>query len=200
MNTDVVHRLIEHQAAAHGDAIAYHEDRRAMTYRELNGRANAVARALVGSGFKRGGVAAVQMPRSANLAATLLGILKAGGAYMQVDDEPASWPRGVSIVQRGGGDAAQGLAVDLRRVLGADAASGPNLPILTRGSDLACVLLGRDGAPGVLIPHATITALQPWQHAHDMRWSHESGAFDLWLALMNGATVTSVTAVPQLAA
>jgi hypothetical protein len=200
MKTDVVHRLIEQQAAASPDALAYDEDRRLLTYRELNSRANAVARALVASGFKRGTIAAVQMPRSADLAITLLAVLKAGGAYMYVDGKGAGWPDGVSLLQRTAAESMQGLSIDLAGVLGKTAPAGPNLPILTRGSDLACVLMGRDGAPGPLVPHSTITALQPWQNVHDLCWSRESGAFDLWLALMNGATVTSVTAAPQLAA
>ena len=197
--SDAIHRLVEQQAAMRGDALAYDEGCRPITYRELNGRANAVARALVGSGFKRGAIAAVQMPRSADLAITLLAILKAGGAYMYVDSDAASWPAGVSIL-RAGGDWSHGLALDLRRILKNDIAPGPNLPILTRASDLACVLMGRDGAPAVLVPHSTITSLQPWHAAPDLCWSRESGAFDLWLALMNGATVTSVTTAPQLAA
>jgi hypothetical protein len=118
---------------------------------------------------------------------------------MHVNSDTASWPAGVSML-RAGSDPSQGLAIDLRRVLKHDVAPGPNLPVLTRGSDLACVLLGRDGAPAVLVPHSTITSLQPWHGASDLCWSHESGAFDLWLALMNGATVTSVTTAPQLAA
>jgi non-ribosomal peptide synthetase component F len=199
MNSDVVHRLIEQQAATQGDAIAYDGGGRPLTYRDMNGRANAVARALVNSGLKRGAVAAVHMARSADLVVAMLAILKAGAAYMQVDDDAASWPCGISVLQRGGGNSAQGLALDLRRVFSGDPA-GPNLPILTRGSDLACVLLGRDSTPGVLIPHSTITALQPWTGVRHVNWSRESGAFDVWLALMNGATVTSTAAVPQLAA
>ena len=93
-----IHRLIEQQAASRGDALAFNDETRLITYRDLNGRANTVARALVASGFKRGAVAALQMPRSVELAITMLAVLKAGGAYMNVERDTASWPSGVSIV------------------------------------------------------------------------------------------------------
>ena len=60
----------------------------------------------------------------------------------------------------------------------------------TRGSDIACVLPERSGQPGLLVPHATITALQSHPVPDPVRWSAEPAALDLWLALMAGSTVT----------
>ena len=195
-----IHRAVEHEAATRGDSPAYVDDGTTLSYRELNTRANSVARALIASGFKRGSLAAVRMERSAELMITLLAVLKAGGAYMWTADDDGSWPRGLSIVEAGIEGEGRCIAIDLSRVLNEELRSSPNLPILTRGSDVACVLRGRDGSPAVLVPHSTITALPQWQVPRDVRWSDESGALDLWLALMSGATVTPVEVAVQAAA
>ena len=189
-----IHRAVEQQAAIRGESPAYVDGSRTLTYRELNGRANALARALIGSGFKRGSVAAVRMARSADLVVTLLAVLKAGGAYMWADPDDASWPRGVSIVEKESAGSVLCLAVDLTRMLSEDVLPGANLPILTRATDVACVLRDRDGSPAVLVPHSTITALPQRQVPRDVQWKAESGALHLWLALMTGATVTPVEA------
>jgi acyl-CoA synthetase (AMP-forming)/AMP-acid ligase II len=194
-----IHRAVEQQAALRGDAIAYADDQCTLTYRELNSRANALARALIASGFKRGSLAAIRMEPSADLVVTLLAVLKGGGAYMRTEPDDTSWPRGVSIVEAGG-NAGRCVAVDVTHVLTEAAQPSPNLPILTRGSDVACVLRDNDGAPALLVPHATIAALAERQAPATIQWSGENGALDLWVALMTGATVTRVDAPVPAAA
>src|SRR5262245_58603248 len=102
-----------------------------MTYRELNYRANALARALIASGFRRGSLAAVRMERSADLLITLLAVLKAGGAYMWTR-EGDDWPEGVSIVDRSANGEERLHAIDVSRVLAEECQPSANLPILTR--------------------------------------------------------------------
>src|SRR5688572_13348105 len=116
MCTMAIHRAIEEKAANQADTVAVADDYRSMTYRELNQRANAVARCLVAHGFRRGAVAIVNLPRSVDLAVASLGVLKAGGAYtwMQLD---ASWPRGISIEVDGSSPEAKFLFVDSTRAL-----------------------------------------------------------------------------------
>ena len=188
-----IHRLVEYQAAARGDALAYIDDSCALTYRDLNSHANTVARALMAGGFRRGSVAAVRMPRSPQLLTTLLAILKAGGAYRWVGNDP-SWPQGVSMVERPSGSEQRCLAIDLSRPLAEEPRHSPNLPIMTRGTEIACVL------GDVLVPHATISALHDRQVPGDVPWVEESGALDLWLALMTGATLTMMQASLHAAA
>jgi hypothetical protein len=130
------------------------------------------------------------MPRSADLLITLLAVLKAGGRYMCVDADDASWPRGVSIAERVGGREERFKSIDVSRVLRDDAQPCPNLPILTRGSDMACSL-----SDGTLIPHSTIAALRGRDVRGDVIWSPDGSEIDVWIALMTGATVT-VTAAP----
>lgn len=194
-----IHRIIENQAATRGESLAYVDDRRAMTYRELNYRANAVARALMANGFRRGCIAAVRMERSAELLVTLLAVLKAGGAYMWIDTAAGSWPHGVSIVQRGAGGEDRCQALDLSPALAGGVQPSANLPVLTRGSDVACVLRDGSGAPGVLVPHSTVVALLQQQPGAAVDWSGDNSAIDVWVALMTGATVAA-TAAPASAA
>jgi non-ribosomal peptide synthetase component F len=198
VNTAAIHRIIEQHAASRGDAPALSDEQGALTYRDLNQRANAVARCLIGHGFRRGSTAVINLPRSFDLAVLCLGVLKAGGAYAWLDD--ASWPMGISVPQRGGdSDEMKVLAIDVTGALAEPAQSAANLPILTRGSDVACVIGDLDGEH-VLVPHATVTALQSRALLPEQTsWSEESGALDLWVGLMAGATVT-MTPQPQLTA
>ena len=136
----------------------------------------------------------------ARLLITLLAVLKAGGAYMWTDRGDASWPHGVSIVESGTSGEGRCIAVDVTRVLREEPRPSPNLPILTRGTDIACVLRDGDGSPAVLVPHATITSLPRRSVPRKAHWSGDGGALDLWLALMNGATVTPLAAPVQTAA
>ena len=189
-----VHRIIEAQAARSGEATAIADAGITLSYRELNQRANAVARCLIAHGFHRGGIATVCQSRGAETAIVLLGILKAGGTYILIDcDAPGAtrWPRGVSFVEKCEGDEVRYRAVDVTAALREAPRSSANLPIVARASDVACVIADRDGAPTLVVPHATIMSLQ--QRAAAPRfaeWSGEAGALDLWAGLMNGATVT----------
>jgi acyl-CoA synthetase (AMP-forming)/AMP-acid ligase II len=188
-----VHRIIEQRAATQGDLTAISDAGASLTYRELNQRANAVARHLIANGFRRGSLATVRLPRSPETAVVLLGVLKAGGTYALIDDERGgseSWPPGVSFAEKVDGDELRFLAIDMTGALQHPAQSCANLPILTRGTDVACVLPDRDGAPPVLVPHETIMSLQNRPVLRFAQWTAGPGALDLWIALMTGATVT----------
>ena len=186
-----VHRIIEARAARYGDSTAISDQRITLSYRELNQRANVVARHLMGHGFRRGGIATVCLPRSAETAIVLLGILKAGGTYVLIDPEfdTVEWPSGVSFVEKSDGEEVRYRNVDVTPALRQPALSSANLPVVARAGDLACVIPDRDGSPLVLVPHATIMSLQQRTVPPLAEWSGEAGALDLWAALMNGATV-----------
>ena len=132
------------------------------------------------------------MPRSGDLAIVLLAVLKAGGSYTWFDpaSAPDGYPPGLSIGGGRHGREDQFLSLDVSRLLADHAQPNPNLPIVTRGSDIACVLPDTDGAPAVLVPHATITSLMKVPARHVGRWAGEVGALDLWVGLMSGATVS----------
>ena len=80
-----VHELFEERVRAHPDAIAAVHGGRQWTYRQLNARANRLARALLARGLRPEGVIAVVTERSLDWMATVLAIFKAGGAYLPIE-------------------------------------------------------------------------------------------------------------------
>jgi amino acid adenylation domain-containing protein len=60
-------------------------DGRALTYEQLDSRANQIARELGERGLGKGDLAGVVLQRSLELLPALLGVLRAGGAYVPID-------------------------------------------------------------------------------------------------------------------
>jgi surfactin family lipopeptide synthetase C len=87
--------LFETQTAATPAAEAFICKGRALTYDDLNRRANQVAGCLEAAGVTREVVVGVCLERSFELAIALLGIWKAGGAYLPLDpacpEERLAW-------------------------------------------------------------------------------------------------------------
>jgi hypothetical protein len=189
VTNESIHRVIERHAATRGALVAVADRDRSCSYRELNFAANSLARHLIAQGFRRGGHACVRMARGIDLATVLLAVLKAGGSYTWSDPDQigSSGPEGVSISTGVDGAETRYLHLDVTSLLSEQLSSCPNLPILTRGTDIACVLVDGD-RPAVMVPHATITALQSQAVTHPTPWVGEPGAFDLWMALMAGTT------------
>jgi amino acid adenylation domain-containing protein len=82
-----MHELFEEQAARAPDAAAVVCGDDALTYRELNERANRIAHRLAGLGAGPESVVAIYLERSAELVAALLGVLKTGAAYLPLDTQ-----------------------------------------------------------------------------------------------------------------
>ena len=199
MITGAIHRVVEQHAATRGSLVAVVDTDRAISYRELNYAANAVARHLLSRGFRRGARATICLPRGIDLAVVLLAVLKAGGCYTWIDSERTGAPHGVSFRIATSGSEEQHLHLDLAPILAERIACSPNLPVLTRGSDLACVLED-NGLPAVMVPHSTIAALRARAIPHPTPWVGEAGAFDLWMALMAGTTAIVETSAAAVAA
>ncbi|WP_442738393.1 amino acid adenylation domain-containing protein [Streptomyces pseudogriseolus] len=77
--------LIEAQAAATPNAQAVVHDGRALSYAELNRRANRFARVLLAHGAGPETLVALALPRTPDMVVALLAALKAGAAYVPVD-------------------------------------------------------------------------------------------------------------------
>jgi non-ribosomal peptide synthetase component F len=80
-----VHELVQRQAARSPHAVAVQSTESALTYDELNQRANRLARYLRAMGVGPGALAGVCMHRSLDMIVAVLGVLKAGAAYVPFD-------------------------------------------------------------------------------------------------------------------
>ncbi|MGZ4739594.1 MAG: MupA/Atu3671 family FMN-dependent luciferase-like monooxygenase [Ilumatobacteraceae bacterium] len=80
-----VHQFFEAQVDRTPDAIALIHRAQRLTYRELDGRANAVAAHLRDLGVGPDSMVGIFIERSVEMMVGLLGILKAGAAYVPMD-------------------------------------------------------------------------------------------------------------------
>ncbi|WP_225888940.1 non-ribosomal peptide synthase/polyketide synthase [Myxococcus xanthus] len=83
----VLHRLIEAQVDRTPDVVALSFESNTLTYRELDRRANQLARYLRARGVGPDTRVALCVERSLEMVVGLLGVLKAGGAYVPLDPE-----------------------------------------------------------------------------------------------------------------
>jgi len=84
---ECAHRLFEAQARRAPGATAVEAADGLLSYRELNGRSNRLARRLRELGAGPGIVVGVCMDRSVELLVSVLGVLKSGAAYVPLDAE-----------------------------------------------------------------------------------------------------------------
>ncbi|TFI53961.1 amino acid adenylation domain-containing protein [Mastigocladus laminosus UU774] len=80
-----IHELFEEQVEKTPDAIALIFENQQLSYRELNRRANQLARYLQQLGVKPEVLVGICVERSLSMVIGLLAILKAGGAYVPLD-------------------------------------------------------------------------------------------------------------------
>ncbi|WEO94731.1 amino acid adenylation domain-containing protein [Streptomyces sp. FXJ1.172] len=158
--------LLQAQAARTPGADALVCDGGVVSYRELHGRANRLARLLAGRGIGPERVVALVMPRCAEQVVALLAVLKAGAAYLPVDpDYPAER---IAYMLR---DAAPALLLTT-------AATAPGLP---RDVDIPTLVLDgaeadtRDRADGDLTDAERTAALRPSHPAYVIYTSGSTG-------------------------
>src|SRR2546422_936741 len=87
MRDRCIHELFEEQAARRPQAVAVTFEDRALTYGELNSRANQLAHHLRVLGVRPDTLVGICVERSLEMVVGLMGILKAGGAYVPLDPE-----------------------------------------------------------------------------------------------------------------
>jgi amino acid adenylation domain-containing protein len=170
-----VHTHFERQAATTPAAVAAIFQRQELTYRELNGRANQLARRLQAYGVKRDTLVGIHMERGVEMLLCLLAVMKAGGAYVPLDPsypsqrlnailEDTQAPLILTQLRL-----APGLNVRLSRIVCVDSEqeltnreSTSNLDRLAAGDDLAYVIFtsGSTGRPkGVQVTHRSFVNL-----------------------------------------
>jgi amino acid adenylation domain-containing protein len=96
-----IHDFFEQQAERTPDAVAVISGDERLSYRDLNSRANQIARFLRHRGVQPEVLVGICTERNADMLAGILGILKAGGAYVPLD---AAYPesRLAAILQDSG--------------------------------------------------------------------------------------------------
>jgi amino acid adenylation domain-containing protein/non-ribosomal peptide synthase protein (TIGR01720 family) len=80
-----LHHLFEAQVERTPNAVAVVFEEEKLTYRELNARANQLARYLRARGVGPESLVGVCLDRSLEMMVAILGVLKAGGAYVPLD-------------------------------------------------------------------------------------------------------------------
>jgi len=209
-----VSELFEEQVDDSPDSLAVVFNNGGVTYRQLNQRANQIARRLRRLGVTRGSLVGLCMDRAANLIAGLLGILKSGAAYVPLDPE---YPErrlafmisdsGVRLVlsQASTSEKLRPFRGQLRELrldteLDTWDESPENLEVDLSGDDLAYVMYtsGSTGNPkGVMIPHRGIVRLVRntgyCDFGPDQTFlllapiSFDASTFEIWGPLLNGA-------------
>ncbi|WP_253773201.1 amino acid adenylation domain-containing protein [Goodfellowiella coeruleoviolacea] len=161
------------------DAVAVLDDAGALTYAELNRRANQLARWLRARGVGAGSVVAVVLPRSVDLMVALLGVLKAGAAYLPVE---SSYPaERISLLVND--SRARVVLTELPVSDGPD----DNLGLVPHPREAAYLIYtsGSTGRPkAVVIEHASLTAYlgaaaELYPAASGETLVHSSVAFDM---------------------
>ncbi|PHV07123.1 non-ribosomal peptide synthetase [Janthinobacterium sp. BJB412] len=206
-----VHAMFEAQAARTPDAVAVRHLGRSVSYAELDGRANALARALAARNVGPGDLAGLFVRRAPEMLVALLGILKAGAAYLPLD--PAYPAERLAFMLE---DSAASVVVTEGALLGQLPAQAPatllldglgaadEAPAVALGADAPAYVIytsGSTGRPkGVLLPHRAVVnflasmARRPGMTAADRVCAVTTLSFDiavleLLLPLTLGASV-----------
>jgi amino acid adenylation domain-containing protein len=210
MPEQVIHKVFESIAAAHAGRIAVSCLAREITYRELDAQANFVAGRLRQLGVRPGDIVAVVLPHSIEIVVAFLGILKSGAAYLPLDEASppqrnAEFMQSANVKVIVGSEQLDGVYGKNRAMLRASefAASGdPVESFDSRCDDRAYVMYtsGSTGVPkGVVVPHRGVVRLVKDTNyisieRHDRILqlappSFDASTFEIWGALLNGATV-----------
>jgi len=209
----LVHEQVLHQAAATPDAVAVSHGDARLTYRQLAGRAHAIASALRAQGVRPGDRVGLCVERSADMVAAMLGVLETGAAYVPLD--PAYPEDRIAFMVD---DAKLKAVVTEKRVLDslelphgaprvlldevAREAEPPAVgPVDPETPAYVIYTSGSTGKPkGVMVPHRAVTNFlqsmtkQPGLTASDTLLAVTTLSFDiavleLWLPLTVGARV-----------
>ncbi|MEU6192047.1 amino acid adenylation domain-containing protein, partial [Nocardia sp. NPDC047038] len=212
--------VIAEQAWLRPDAVAIRSGETTLTFGELHGRANQVARALIARGAGPESLVAVAVARTEELPVALLGVLIAGAAYLPIDTgypvqrlefmlEDAAPVCVLTTVQQREAVPSGGLPVVLleaaREFSDAPVSDADRVGRL-RADNLAYVIYtsGSTGVPkGVGVAHRNVIELlantQPlfgfdeadvWTLFHS--FAFDFSVWELWCALAHGGSVVVV--------
>ncbi len=205
-------QFFEEQADMHPDKTAVVFKEKSLTYRQLNEKANQLARTLRESGVKRNSSVGILVDKSIEMVIGILGILKAGGAYLAID--PVFPEHRINFMVKDGGCTIvltqthlMNVTIDGVKKLDLNSPSSyqsrkSNVERVNTSDDLAYIIYtsGSTGNPkGSLIRHFSVirTVIDPdyMELSSDDRILYTSAivfdvtTFELWGSLLNGATI-----------
>ncbi|MEZ2299692.1 amino acid adenylation domain-containing protein, partial [Variovorax sp. RCC_210] len=210
INGAPIHHLIERHAHARPQAPALAFGDEALSYGELNARANRLAHRLIALGVKPESRVGIAVERSIEMVVGILGVLKAGGAYVPLDPEYPADRLAYMVQDSGiellltqshlgslpGAESVHVLALDM---LDTSTESEADPDVNTHGENLAYVIYtsGSTGRPkGAQLCHRNVTRLlqatEPWFGfgEHDVWTLFHSYAFDFSVWEIFGALCT----------
>lgn len=182
--TDFVGLLrLRHEHNKH--QIAVREGEKALSYAELEARSNAIARALIKRGVKKGDLVGVSLHRSIRLIVSVVGVMKAGAAFVGLEPTyPAERLKflaedaGIACVVTDEKSRSSTVSIDCPRLDLAEHAEELSstsmfaLDIQIDGDDLAYAVYtsGTSGTPkGVRISHRNyMNAYYGWERAYGL--------------------------------
>ncbi|KAF6562528.1 amino acid adenylation domain-containing protein, partial [Paenibacillus sp. EKM207P] len=212
-----IHGLFEAQAVQTPEQPALYFEGEQLTYRELNERANRLARTLRSQGVTKDHLVGLMTERSVDLIVGMLGILKAGGAYVPIDP---TYPeeRIRYMLDDSGAEllltqshlvdkvAFDGQVLVLNGAESVHHEDGSNLEPLSGPNDLTYVIYtsGTTGQPkGVMVEHRNVVRLvKNTNYAQldaDTRILQtgaivfDASTFEIWGALLNGGQLVLVS-------
>lgn len=208
-----ISRIFEAEVARRPQSVALKCANVALTYGELNARANHVASHLLAEGVGRGDVVAVMMSRSPEQIIAILAILKCGGAYLPLDgNNPVARTlkclkaAQVSVLIRDH-EVDESLALG-RKVIDSRSANlfsaerFDNFELEVDPEDRCYVMFtsGSTAQPkGVVVPHRAVIRLVKHSNFIEISerdsilqfapLSFDASTFEIWGALLNGGTL-----------
>jgi amino acid adenylation domain-containing protein len=213
-----IHELFELQAESSPDAVALVAGKQELSYRELNQRANQLARYLLSRGVGPEIPVGLCVDRGPGMVIGLLGILKAGGAYVPLDpklpDDRLSFmlsdvkPRAVLTEQalhRGVFGSDPVLLDSDWELIARESKENPNKKLSPRTLAYVMYTSGSTGKPkGVLIEHGSVVNLlrsmqrEPGLKRDDAMLALAIISFDMatpemYLPLISGARMVIAT-------
>ncbi|RMD89983.1 MAG: amino acid adenylation domain-containing protein [Calditrichaeota bacterium] len=213
-----IHELFREQVNKHPDSIAIIYGDEKLTYRELDQRANRLGNYLQKMKIKPEDFVAISMEPSVDMVVAILGILKAGGAYVPLDPTyPAE--RNIYMLKDTGASIIisqqsliEKLPVGRAKIICLDTEwkqieqeSTENPVNQVTPNNLAYVMYtsGSTGHPkGICVPHKAVVRLvcntdyinlkSSDRIAQASNASFDAVTFEIWGALLNGATLVGM--------
>lgn len=170
-HSETLHQSFEAQVDRTPDAPALSDGAQTLSYRDLDGRANAVAARLIAEGVAPRSMVGISMARTSDLLAAILGVLKAGCAYLPLD--PAYPQARIDMIARDAsvklvlsdGQTRAEVTPEARTLNVTGLGIAPRIALRGGGNDLAVIIYtsGSTGTPkGVMLEHRNILSRVAW--------------------------------------